>query len=45
MLVYDLDVLLARYDETFVDVLSGTSLEDYPAHLTAVMQHMPEDCP
>ena len=45
MLVYDLAILLAKYDEEFVDTLSGTSLSDYPAHLTAVRQRMPEGSP
>lgn len=45
MLVYDLAVLLAKYDEKFVDTLSGTSLPDYPAHLTAVMQRVPDGSP
>lgn len=45
MLVYNLAILLARYDEQFVDTLSGTSLDDYQAHLTAVMQRMPAGSP
>ena len=43
MLVYDLAVLLAKYDENFVDSLSGTSLTDYPAHLAAVVSRLPEN--
>jgi hypothetical protein len=42
MLVYDLDILLARYDEQFVDTLSGTSLTDFTAHLTAVTSRLPD---
>ena len=42
MLVYDLCILLARYDKTFVDTLSGTSLSDYPAHFAAVVGRLPE---
>lgn len=45
MLVYHLAILLAKYDDTFVDTLSGTSLSDYQAHLTAVMHRMPDGCP
>lgn len=45
MVVYNLAVLLARYDETFVDTLSGTSLSDYLAHLTAVIHRVPDGCP
>ena len=45
MLVYNLAILLARYDEKFVDTLSGTTLSDYLAHLTAVMHRMPEGSP
>ncbi|MFI7675420.1 hypothetical protein [Actinophytocola sp. NPDC049390] len=45
MLVYDLAILLAKYDEEFVDTLSGTSLSDYMAHLTAVRYRMPEGSP
>jgi len=42
MLVYDLDTLLARYDKpTFADRLSGTTLDDFPAHLTAVHSRVP----
>jgi hypothetical protein len=43
MLVYDLCILLARYDDSFVDTLSGTSLSDYPAHLAAVVSRLPKD--
>ncbi|MBB4904072.1 hypothetical protein [Actinophytocola algeriensis] len=42
MLVYDLCILLAKYDKAFVDTLSGTSLTDYPAHLAAVVNRLPE---
>jgi hypothetical protein len=42
MLVYNLAILLAKYDETFVDTLSGTSMSQYPAHLAAVMSRLPE---
>lgn len=42
MLVYDLDTLLARYEPTtFVDTLSGTTLNDFPAHLTAIHARIP----
>jgi hypothetical protein len=40
MLVYDVDVLLARY-KNFVDILSGTALDDFPAHLAAVQARVP----
>jgi hypothetical protein len=43
MLVYDLSVLLAKYDETSVDTLSGTSVSQYPAHLSAVVSRLPDD--
>lgn len=43
MLVYNLCILLARYDEQFVDILSGTSPTDFTAHLTAVITRLPED--
>lgn len=42
MLVYNLAILLAKYDKTFVDTLSGTSLTDYPAHLAAVVSRLPD---
>ncbi|GAB1508904.1 hypothetical protein [Actinophytocola sp. KF-1] len=45
MLVYNLAILLARYDDEFVDTLSGTSLSDYQAHLAAVMHRVPEGSP
>ena len=45
MVVYNLAILLAKYDEKFVDTLSGTTLSDYQAHLTAVMHHMPDGSP
>jgi hypothetical protein len=45
MVVYNLAILLAKYDEKFVDTLSGTSLSGYLAHLTAVMSRMPEGSP
>jgi hypothetical protein len=48
ILVYDLQVLLARYvergagpDRRFVDVLSGTSPLDYESHLHAVWSRCP----
>lgn len=42
MLVYDLDVLLARYDKpTFTDRLSGTTLDDFSTHLTTVQSRVP----
>lgn len=42
MLVYDVDVLLARYEPgTFVDMVSGTHLGDFVPHLTAVWSRLP----
>jgi hypothetical protein len=42
MLVFNLGVLLAKYEPvTFVDTLSGTSLNDFPAHLAAVTSRLP----
>jgi hypothetical protein len=42
MLVYDLDVLLARYEKpTFADRLSGTTLDDFATHLEIVKARIP----
>lgn len=42
ILVYDLDTLLARYEApTFVDTLSGTSIDDFPAHLAVLTTRIP----
>jgi len=42
ILVHDLDVLLARYEApTFVDTLSGTSMDDFAAHLTVLTARIP----